>query len=254
MKLRCKHMSAGYNGRAILHDINVEATHGDLIFLIGKNGSGKSTLINSISGIQSLIEGNCFLNDLSVKDYAIQSRSRLVSVVSSGAERIDYMKVSDYVAFGRMPYTNYLGALSKEDQSAIDQAMTELKISELRDQYITEISDGEFRKVQLAKVVCQRTDILLADEPVTHLDIGSRVEIFKLLEAIAKSGKIVIIATHEIEMALKMASQIWLVHEGMLTKGNSIDLIQSGRLDEVFGNEFISFKKTELQKYMHKVV
>lgn len=252
--LRCEHIDIGYRKKTILRSVSAEAKKGEIIFIIGKNGSGKSSLIKSLAGVIPFLSGNCMIDGLALHEYSVQRRSRLISLISSHSDHIDYLKVKEYVAYGRMPYTNYLGTLTKEDEAIIDRALGQLNIERLKDEFITRISDGEFRKVQLARVICQQTDILLADEPVTHLDIGSKVEMFNLLKNLASDGKIVIVATHEIEMALRMANQVWLADDGEISVGHGIDLVRSGKLDDVFGNEFISFKKNELINFMHRVV
>jgi len=228
MKLRTKNLSAGYSGKKVLKDINLEAQAGDFIVLLGKNGAGKSTFIKSVSGIIPVLEGDIELNGNSLLNLDGKKRAELIGVVLT--DRIDTdLSVYEFIALGRQIYTGYFDILSKNDHSKIEQILIKLQLKELRQRKLNEISDGERQKALVARVLVQETPVILLDEPTAHLDLENKAVIFGLLKELTqKENKIVIVSTHDINLVLKHIHKIWLVDNSKIIEidKNSNNLLQ----------------------------
>jgi iron complex transport system ATP-binding protein len=114
--------------------------------------------------------------------------------------------------FGRFPYMNMLKIPSKYDYKTIDEIMEFLSITDLLERKITELSGGEKQKVLIAQVLAQETDIIIFDEPTSHLDIGSQNSILSILRDLnEKYNKTIIITIHDLNAAGEFCNKLLLL-------------------------------------------
>ena len=106
---------------------------------------------------------------------------------------------------GRHPYTNWVGSLTSKDIEIVENAFKLVNISELRNKKCYELSDGQLQKVMIARALAQDTDIIVLDEPTTHLDMYHKAYILKLLQKLTKeTGKTILFSSHEIDLAIQL--------------------------------------------------
>jgi iron complex transport system ATP-binding protein len=112
-------------------------------------------------------------------------------------------------------------------------------------QLFSELSDGEKQRVMIAKAFVQDTPLILLDEPTAHLDLPNRVEIMLLLHRLAhRSGKTILLSTHELDMALQAADRIWLMTEKGIEVGVPEDLVLKGNFSDAFLSSNYFFNPT----------
>lgn len=245
--IETKGLAIGYsakNGKiAIQSNLNLKLKKGELCCLIGPNGVGKSTLLKSISTQINCLEGEVLLNGLSLSNFTNLSLSKNLSVVLTENIQVPNMKVSELVAMGRFPYTNFWGKMENEDQKKVDEALELLGLQELSNRNFIELSDGEKQKAFIAKALAQDTPLILLDEPTAFLDFPSKMAILVELRKIAHTKNVsIVLSTHDLELALKMADLIWLFPEKNKVKtGIPEDLVLSGAISETFSNDMLSF-------------
>lgn len=239
-------LSAGYPGKTLFSDLHLTMTAGELICFMGPNGVGKSTLMRTIAGLQKPLNGTIVFHGNSLL------RERLVSLVLTDPIRAGYMTVEDLVEFGRYPYLDWRMKLTSRDVELIDFAFDEVNIRHLRHRNLNELSDGQKQMVMIARALAQDTPIILLDEPTAHLDLNNRVEIMRLLKRLTRSmNKTILLATHELDLALQMADVIWLAGEQQkIIKGIPEDLVLRGAFDSIF-----QFKGFDLRtgKIQHEI-
>src|SRR5690606_19358160 len=112
-----------------------------------------------------------------------------ISVVLTEPIASKNLTVQELISLGRQPYTNWLGTLTAEDRDKISLAMDMVQISELKAKKCYELSDGQMQRVMIARAIAQDTQLILLDEPTTHLDLYHKVQILKLLKSIAHTTK-----------------------------------------------------------------
>ncbi len=232
--LEISNLTIGYGSDKILgKGINLSLSAGQLVGLIGQNGVGKSTLIRSICGLQPIMEGEIRIDGKAIKDQSLKDIAKKISVVLTGRPDSHNLTVLELVALGRHPYSGWLGNLRKQDREKIEESINLMEINYLAKKRLYELSDGQLQKVMIARALAQETDIIILDEPTSHLDLRNKIEVLKLLKRIAVSGKAVLISTHEVQLSAKECGIFWCMdfNKEMLV-GNPEELISSGALQE----------------------
>lgn len=246
--LNTNKLSLGYQHKSkgtifLQSNMNLDLYEGELVCLIGPNGCGKSTLIRTLSGIQKPLNGKVLVEGKDIIDIHISRRSDLMGVVLTDKDAVENITVHEIVSLGRYRSSNWLGLVNEEDENKIADAIELVSLKGFDDRMYGSLSDGEKQRAFIAKVLASASLIMLLDEPTAHLDIPNKVSIMTLLRDLTrKSGHAMLVSTHELDLALQLADQIWLMIPGdRLYKGTPEEILQSGLLDKVFGNETLSF-------------
>lgn len=258
--LEAKNLSVGYTEGSSQHilfeNIHLELRAGELVCFMGANGIGKSSLIRTIAGLQKSLSNTIIArlapaspsgahekNILPHRqagtkpfDSAQGDRAKKISVVLTDRISTVNMTVEELVALGRYPYLDWNINLTIEDKSIIEQAIYDTHIQSIRDKKLYALSDGQLQMAMIARALAQDTPVILLDEPTAHLDLNNRVEIMNLLRRLARnSGKAILVATHELDLALQTADLIWLAgKDRKLITGIPEDLVLNGAFDEIF--------------------
>ena len=206
---RTDNLSVGYNGRALIHDIDIAIEKGEIVTLIGPNGSGKSTILKSITRQLQLIGGKVWIQTEELERISQKALARRMAVVLTERMKPELMTCRDVVSTGRYPYTGRLGLLSAEDEALVTAAMERVHALELSNCDFNAISDGQRQRVLLARAICQDPEIIILDEPTSYLDIRHKLELLSILRSMAKEkGITVIMSLHEIDLAQKISDKI----------------------------------------------
>lgn len=239
--LKIENLSIGYS-KPVCSQINAAVAKGELIGLAGKNGSGKSTLIRSILGLQPILSGyiKFLLDDMGNWDLA--KRSHKISVVFSRLSQLPALTVFDLAALGRLPYSNGFSKLKPAEIELIDESLRKVGIADLKDRFVNRLSDGQLQMVMIARALVQDTDLIIMDEPTSHLDIENQFKIFELIYKLSKeTNKTFIVATHQIELILQNASRLWWIDNGSFYEGFPEQLAHEQQIYEKLAQKRIRF-------------
>lgn len=240
--IELKNLTTGYGEHIVARSINSIIPEGNLISLLGPNGVGKSTLLRTLCAFQPAISGDIIINGTSLHELTQAQLSRIISVVLT--ERLDVraMTVHNLVSLGRSPYTGFWGRLDEEDERQVRQAIDQVGISELYEREIGTLSDGELQKAMIAKALAQQTPIILLDEPTAFLDFPSKVEMMRMLHRLAhEMNKTIFLSTHDVEMALQLSDQLWLMTAEGVHSGTPDELTADGSLADFIHIDGIHF-------------
>lgn len=226
-------LCVGYNGNALINNINIELQKGQILTLIGPNGSGKSTILKSITNHLKRIAGTVLVGEDSLDKMDYKELATKMAVVLTDRMKPELMTCRDIVASGRYPYTGRLGFLTEEDNKKIDEAMELVNATELANRDFTATSDGQKQRVLLARAICQEPDIIVLDEPTSFLDIKHKLELLDILRRMAKEQNVVVVMSlHEIDLAQKVSDIV------MCVKGDVIS--RCGAPEEIFKKDIIT--------------
>lgn len=238
-----QNLTVGYGTKAVLSDINQVLKAGQLVCLLGANGVGKSTILRTLAGFLQPLAGKVLLDGKDLSLLSLSQRSKTVSIVLTERVEVPYMKVADLVGMGRSPYTGFFGKLTKEDKQIVGEAIEMVGISNLAERTIDTLSDGERQKVFLAKALAQQTPVILLDEPTAFLDFHAKISTLRLMQKLAhETNKIILMSTHDVEMALRLSDLLWIVQDGKIRTGTTASLTESGILRQFLGDEAISMQ------------
>ncbi len=217
-RIAAQHIAIKYTTRSqervILTDFNLEAESGEVIAFIGSNGTGKSSLLRVLSGLQEPSTGDIYWNKTNLSEIPLRIRPTHLSNLFSNYARVDGFTVYDLVSLGRQPYLGVFGKLKSDDHTAIKASLEKVGMQNFAGTQLGTLSDGEFRKAMLAKMLAQNAPIMILDEPTTHLDLPSSVEFLKLVRKLAKEEeKTILLSSHNLSLVFKMADRIVLLGE-----------------------------------------
>jgi iron complex transport system ATP-binding protein len=246
--LKLSDLAVGYKvSRARPHivasGLQQEIRAGQLVCLIGPNGSGKSTLMRTVSGMQAPLAGSVFMDGSDLHRISKRELARRVSVVLTSRIGLGQLTGWDLAALGRMPFTNWSGRLTPEDDEIVTTALRDSGALAFSDRLVAELSDGERQKVLLARALAQQPKLMILDEITAFLDLPRRIEVMTILRDLVRSGdRAILLSTHDLELALSMAATIWLLpKDGSLVSGAPEDLVLNGAFAKAFAAEGLDF-------------
>lgn len=200
--------------RVIIKDFDLAISAGECVAVIGANGAGKSSLLRVISGLQDPDSGSIDWNGKALTQIPLRDRPKFLSNMFSQYQRMAGTTVRDMVSFGRQPYTGIFGKLKPTDWEIVDEALGHVSMQSYADKMVESLSDGEFRKVMLAKMWAQDAPIMVLDEPTSHLDMPSALEFVKLMRNTAHThNKAIVFSSHNLPLAFKFADKILAVSD-----------------------------------------
>ena len=237
--LQGEKVAVGYHKGKDIHwvarDLSFSLRAGQLVCLLGPNGVGKSTLIKAIMGQKLPMKGQISYKGEPIRQLSPQEMAKKVSVVLTDRISPGNLTVRQLVALGRIPFTNWLGGMSEEDESVIEAAIHATKIDYLEHKKVAELSDGQLQKTMIARALAQDGELMILDEPTAHLDLINRMEIMLLLRQIAHSqNKAILVVTHDLDIAVETADEFWLMPcGGPVISGTPEDMILSGNINQL---------------------
>jgi iron complex transport system ATP-binding protein len=244
--LKTNNLSIGYKTKKavtiVAQNINIALKKGSLIGLVGANGIGKSTLLRTLTNVQPKLSGTTSLNSKLLEDYSNIDLAKTMSLVLTDTIASKNLTVFELVALGRQPYTNWVGNLSENDLEIVNNALLQTNINDLKQKRCFELSDGQLQKSMIARALAQDTDLIILDEPTTHLDMYHKVYILKLLQKLAKeTGKTILFSSHEIDLAIQLCDTMIVMTHTEVISDSPCNLIKKGTFNDLFPKDIIAF-------------
>ncbi len=215
--LSCRGLSVGYNGHAVLEDIDLDFEAGRFISLLGPNGAGKTTLLRTLSRHLAPVRGTIRVLGRPLADLRQMELARIMAVVLTERVTPPLFTAFRFVALGRYPHTGFLGRLRDRDREVVLRALDAVHALDLAGREFASLSDGERQKVLVARALAQEPAILLLDEPTAHLDLRHRLEVMAILRDLCRSQGITVLASlHDVDIAAKVSDRVVLVRDGAI--------------------------------------
>jgi iron complex transport system ATP-binding protein len=234
--LKIKDISFRYGVEDVLKTISLNIGSGQLVSILGPNGSGKTTLLKNMCNILEPHEGSIDILEQSMDRYSYKELAKKVAVVHQSAEHDFEFTVEEVVLMGRYPYLKRFQNESAKDLKIAEESMRKTSTYHLKNKSIKAISGGERQRVMIARALTQETDILMLDEPISHLDIKYQMEILKLCKRLNEEKQLTIVTTlHDINLASRFSDYIVLMKEGEIVHfGKPEDVITTENILKVY--------------------
>lgn len=239
MRLEGRELGIGHKGVLLAAGLSPQLYAQELVCFLGPNGVGKTTLLKTLVGLMPALAGEVYLGGEPLAALSNLVRAKKLSLVLTGRPLAPLFPVLELVALGRQPHTGPFGRLGPLDLEKIDRALELAQVKDLSNRFLGQLSDGQLQRVMIARALAQDTPTLVLDEPTAFLDLPHRLSILSLLHQLAaQEGKSILLSTHELDLALRLADRLWVMDgQGNLIQGAPEDLVLSGALGQAFGNE-----------------
>lgn len=223
MLLRVKNLKKSFNGNTVLDDVSYEVNKGEVIAVLGRSGCGKSTLLRCINGLEQIESGEIYLNETLITkpnaDYKYWTEIRKkIGIVFQSYDLFPHMNVLNNVIFGPMKVEKR----TKEDatKEAL-QILERVGLLEKRSAYPRELSGGQKQRVAICRALCMNPEIILFDEVTAALDPEMVREVLDVIKGLSEQGYTMIVVTHEMAFAEKVADKIIFMENGKIVEINT---------------------------------
>lgn len=213
-------LSFGYGDRPILTDVSVQIPAGKLTVLLGRNGSGKSTLLRLLAGLLPVKHGRITLMGQDMHRLTAAEKARIIGFMPQQHRAVFPFAVEDVVLTGRAGHVRLLPR--REDAEKALQALEQVGISHLQGRPFTELSGGEQQMVMIARVLAQEPQIVMLDEPTSHLDFINQARLLNLIRQLVSTPLTVLVVLHDPNSAFLYGDHF------IFLKNGSIELLEDG--------------------------
>lgn len=229
-----KNVSKQYGGKTVLEKTSLSIQKGRLTSFIGPNGAGKSTLLSIMSRLIKTDSGEITVDGQEIGACKSNDLAKKISILKQTNQINIRLTIKDLVSFGRFPYSQ--GKLTDEDWVHINQALSYMKLDDLKDKYLDQLSGGQCQRAFIAMIIAQDTDYIFLDEPLNNLDMKHSVEMMKLLKRLVEDfGKTVVVVIHDINFASVYSDHIVALKNGRIVKeGPAEEIIETSVLEDIY--------------------
>ncbi len=242
--LKLENISVLYDGRVLaVDDVSLEVKQGEFVGVIGSSGSGKSTLLKAINLLVRPSQGKVYVDDVEITGInpaQLKNIRKSIGFIFQDYNLIERSTVIDNVLIGRLgyksPFKSLLGIFSNDDYERAEKALSQVGLSEKMFVKAHELSGGQKQRVAIAKTLCQRPRIILADEPVSSLDITTSQNVMDYFKKVnEKKNMTIIINLHDVNLAKKYCERIIALKKGRVVFDGRPGELDDGILEKLYG-------------------
>ncbi|MFC8097629.1 heme ABC transporter ATP-binding protein [Streptomyces sp. NPDC017454] len=220
-------------GRPVLDGVGVTVRAGEVLALVGPNGAGKSTLLGALAADVPAAEGVVRVHGRPVAEWSAPELALRRAVLPQSASLSFPFPVEEVVRMGRAPWAGT--GLEDEDDAAVAEAMARTEVTGFAGRPFSALSGGERARVALARVLAQRTPLLLLDEPTAALDLRHQELVLRLCRERARAGDAVVVVLHDLSLAAAYADRVAILRAGRVAAdGPPSEVLSEGLLREVY--------------------
>lgn len=212
------------NGKSALDGVGVDIYEGEKIAVIGSNGSGKSTFFLNINGVFTAQQGKIIYRDTVINKKNLKELRKNIGIVFQDADnQIIASTVMAEVGFGPMN----LKLPKEEVLERVEEALTYMNISHLKDRPPHYLSGGEKKRVSIADIIAMKSEIIIFDEPTAALDPLNALMLEEVLEKLSSEGKTMLISTHDVDFVYRWAERVLVFSDGkIIADGTPLEIFK----------------------------
>ncbi len=235
---------------SVFSEVSFSIEKGDIFCLLGPNGSGKTTLLKCLGNIIQGWKGSINLNGIETSSMEPADLAKKIGSVPQNQVPSFPFKVSDIVVMGRAPHVSLMSSPKKGDYEIAEKAMETVGILSLAERPCTMLSGGEWQLTMIARALAQEPQVMILDEPASHLDLGNQVRILRVVKSLAEGGIGIVMATHFPDHAFIAATKSAIMNRGRIThRGFPEDIINEANMHETFG---VNVKVIQIQEGINR--
>jgi len=232
IRISARNVGVAIDGVTILEGVDLDIVAGEVLALVGPNGAGKSTLLGVLAGDEAS-SGSVDVAGRPIGDWRIADLARQRAVLAQDNQLSFPFTVLEVVEMGRSPWLRT--ERESEDDKAVLEAMRETAVTGFAPRHFPSLSGGERARVSLARVLAQRTSILMLDEPTAALDLKHQEDVLRVARDRARAGDAVVVVLHDLNLAAAYADRIALLERGRLRAvGSPADVLTAELISDVY--------------------
>lgn len=235
MAIEIKNIEFAYKKELVLKNLSTSINHCDFVAFVGPNGSGKSTLIRCIDGILNPQKGEILIDGKNSRKIDREDLAKIVAYVPQSEGARISATVYDTVLMGRKPHIGWNPV--KKDYETVERVLKILDLESIALEYINELSGGQRQRVFIARALAQEPKILLLDEPTANLDLKHTLEVLKLLKELSSQQITIIIAIHDLNLAVKYCNKIVMLNRGEIFAEGGKEIVTTENINKLYGVE-----------------
>lgn len=229
----------GYRDKVVIDGLSLDVDPGSITAIVGANACGKSTLLRSMSRLLAPSAGQVLLDGKAVHSMPAKALARTLGLLPQSPIAPEGITVADLVGRGRNPHQRLFSRWSRDDDTAVANALDATNTTELADRAVDELSGGQRQRVWIAMALAQQTDLLLLDEPTTFLDVSHQIEVLDLLiDLNTTRGTTIVMVLHDLNMAARYSDRLVAIADGTVhSSGTPGEVLTAAMVSAVFGLE-----------------
>jgi multiple sugar transport system ATP-binding protein len=240
--LKIEDLSKNFGSTEVLRKINLEIDEGNFLVLLGPSGCGKSTLLNIIAGLETINEGNVFIDDYNVSK--VEPKDRNIAMVFQSYALYPSMNVRENMIFGLKQ-----AKTSKEKIALqLEKVSKFLQVDQLLERKPSQLSGGQRQRVAIGRALVREPRIFLFDEPLSNLDAKLRVEMRREIKKLHQQLKTTVVyVTHDQTEAMSLGTRIAIMNHGVIQQNDTPEMIYN-KPSNTFVADFIGSPSMNLIK------
>lgn len=231
MDIQLKNIHFSYNGIPVLKDLTLDFPSGMMHAIVGPNGSGKSTLLKCLDRIL-VPKGSIYLDHNPSHTFSSQALARKLAYVPQSNTNGLNTEVYNTVLLGRKPHFSWRPG--PKDHKITEQVLEDFGLSHLAMKTVNHLSGGEQQRVSIARAMAQEPEVLLLDEPTSSLDLKYQSEIMDILRRLVQKNTTVILAIHDLNLAMRYAHRFYFLKDGRLLAQGGQEVIHEVLLETLY--------------------
>ena len=243
--LKLTDVSKSYGANKAIEAVSLTVQAGEFVALLGPSGAGKSTIFRCVSQLTRPDVGDVFLNAKRLNDLhgqALRLERRRIGLIFQQFNLVSRLNALQNVLLGRlghMPgWRATLGLFSQADRQLALRALDRVGLLHKAYQRADTLSGGQQQRVAIARVLTQKSDLILADEPVASLDPTTSRQVLSNLRAVALENKMAILCSlHQVDLALEFADRVVAVSNGQISLNKSADQVSVRELEGIYADK-----------------
>lgn len=217
-----------FGDKTILDSVDFDVREGEVLSLIGPNGAGKSSLLAVLAGDMKPDFGSVELFGQPLTSLSMKERARLRAVLEQSPSVGFAYRVGEVVKMGRTPWHGT--PASDDDEFIVHESMMQVEVEHLKLRNALTLSGGESSRMSIARVLAQRTPVVLLDEPAAALDVRHQETVMQLARDLAAAGSSVVVVSHDLDSATHWSDRVALMDGGRIQAIGIPDEVLTGEL------------------------